>query len=89
MSTKLKTRKNKYGFDVVDCPFCGAEEYARNDFRGLKSHITTMAKREALAVALDGLDTSPHLVYYKAHTVNHKVVVTPSRRFDDDLQIVS
>lgn len=92
---QLKKYKNKYGYERVDCPFCGYDakvakvtSVSPDPLRDLKRHITNQAKNEALLFCIDvKAEIGKHLAYYKAHTSEKKVVITNKRHFDDDLKI--
>lgn len=92
---KLRVYKNKYGYERVDCPFCGYDaryhkstHHQPDSLRGLKTHITNAAKNEALAYSIDKEATRTHLDYYINHTTDKKVVQTLKKRhFDSDLEI--
>lgn len=88
---ELKKRKNAYGFDVVECPFCKVTQYVNarknTEAKGLHQHIAVMAKREAFAQALGDIQEVPHLNYFKEHT-SLKVIIAPNKReFDQDIII--
>lgn len=89
---KLTQRKNEYGHEVVDCPFCPDFIYLREEtksspdaLRDLKRHITNQAKNEALEKALRNIGEFKHLVYYVAHTQPMMVKIPNKRQFDNDL----
>ncbi len=92
---KIKSRKNEYNYDVVDCPFCDNWVYLRvatkispDPLRDLKRHITNHAKNEAFAVALGESVFTTHLDYYKSHTKLQPIKpILMKRGYDKDLSI--
>lgn len=75
---EIKKRKNEYGHEVADCPFCKAWVYIRDavpsrgqhEARDMFRHITNEAKKEALSVAIDTMKAgdAKHLAFYKENT---------------------
>lgn len=94
---KIKSYKNQYNFEVVDCPFCGYFSYVRevtkaspDPLRDLKRHITNQAKNEAFLFHFNGPEGTPipHLDYYKSHTTNERIILkSPKRYFDNDMEL--
>lgn len=91
---KIKPRKNEHSHNIVDCPFCDHWTYLRaatkvspDPLRDLKRHITNAAKNEAFALNLGKEIATPHLDYYKAHTVEKKIVLKDKREYDNDMTI--
>lgn len=94
---KLTPRKNQYGHEVVDCPFCAQWIYVRDvtkispdPLRDLKRHISNAAKSEALSVALGELikeTQAPHLEYFTLHTKPKVMPIKNKREYDNDLTI--
>lgn len=93
---KIEKRKNQYGHEVADCPFCDAWVYIRDSskaspdpLRDLKRHITNEAKKEALEWALsDGTNgANRHLEYFRAHTSPIVVKTASKRQYDADMTV--
>lgn len=95
----LKTYKNDYGHDRIDCPFCSTPCRAKKGYgangvpslTALFTHITAEARKEAFALAIaNGGDTvaPTHLNYFKEHTKEGVVVKVGKREFDDNIRIV-
>lgn len=87
---KLEKKKNSYGHEVVDCPFCADFVYVRErpePLRDLKRHIANQAKNEALEKCIGSKEIVAHLDYYLAHTESKVVRVPKKRQFDNDLQL--
>jgi hypothetical protein len=95
---QIKSYKNSYQHDVVDCPYCSYFAYVRDvtkaspdPLRDLKRHITNQAKNEAFNKLLLGESVAtPHFDYYRDHTKPQKVVLTKieKRTYDEDLTLV-
>ena len=92
---ELKQYKNERGHEIVDCPFCKYHTYIKeitsqspDSLRGLKQHIKSSAKLEALGLHFDANTTREHLDYYKNHT-SDKIAVTEKRYFDDDMKLTN
>lgn len=92
----IKIHKNQYGYSTVKCPFCTRELRTSNGddiLKGLKRHIMIEARNESLNYYLDVKTGSLtpndilHLIYYKEHTSNERVVVVKQkpRTFDNSL----
>lgn len=93
---ELKSYKNIYGYDVVECPFCKQVQYVRDvtksnpdSLRDLKRHITNSAKNEAFVIMVTGdSESNLHLEYYKDHTSAVKVIKPINKRqYDNDISV--
>ncbi len=83
---EIKSRKNSYGHERLDCPYCSKEVYVRrsseNPAREMLQHMTREAKNEALEILVEDLEPAKanHLGFYKTHTTKKEVKVAANQR---------
>lgn len=92
MTLEIAKKKNDFGHEIIDCPFCGDFVYVRDPVpmmgreaaTDLYRHIRNQAKNEALEFMLDADQAfkTPHLDFYKNNTSTERPrKPVPMKRF--------